>query len=54
MRSTPDWVLRIFTHKNSAIRSLTLRSSPHRVRITVALMIVAEHRLRFLDVTGPG
>jgi len=29
-------------------------SSPHRVRITVALMMVAERRLRFLDVTGPG
>ena len=29
-------------------------SGLHRVRITVALMMVAEHRLGFLDVTGPG
>jgi len=29
-------------------------SGLHRVRITVALMMVAERRLRFLDVTGPG
>jgi len=28
-------------------------SGLHRVRITVALM-VAERRLRFLEVTGPG
>jgi len=29
-------------------------SGLRRVRITVALMMVAERRLRFLDVTGPG
>jgi len=29
-------------------------SGLHRVRITVALMMVAERRLRLLDVIGPG
>jgi hypothetical protein len=29
-------------------------SGLHRVRITVALMMIAERRLRFLDVTCPG
>ncbi len=41
-------------YKSSRATVFAEFSGLHGVRITVALMMVAERRLRFLDVTGPG
>jgi hypothetical protein len=41
-------------YKSSRATVFAEFSGLHRARITVALMVVAERRLRLLDVTGPG